>query len=88
MCGSESARLIKNGEWGGGGGGGGERKECVLCTQFVSCCSALIWGGIKLVVPSCWLRQMISVRFKGARYSLLIHEVLVAMVFFSCRGAR
>ena len=26
--------------------------------------------------------------FKGARYLLIIHEVLVAMDFFFCRGAR
>ena len=25
---------------------------------------------------------------KGARYLLIIHELLVAMGFFSCRGAR
>ena len=25
---------------------------------------------------------------EGARYLLIIHELLVAIVFFSCRGAR
>ena len=75
---------------GGGGGGGGGAQGAPR--NGTSTCRSLIninHTNREDLTPlqTHWYKNFLVRNFKGAGYSLIIHEVLVAMVF-SCRRAR